>query len=197
MHRKTAPRVRGGRVQKKNNWTPALTDYKRCPRSEPVIDRRRPGDGYRHLLTCGDVREFISLLPGWDELAVGLHAVVLAPGRYDVFGWHVPGVVAVCAWDHDLWTSHMPSFVTDNAAILERLGVQAKRNRGEVVCKWTAKSARAFQLLDVFLHELGHHHDHMTTRSRRDAARGEPYAEAYARRHAGVIWESYLARFGL
>jgi hypothetical protein len=34
---------------------------------------------------------------------------------------------------------------------------------------------------------LGHHHDHMTTCSQRDAARSEPYAEAYARRYADLM----------
>jgi hypothetical protein len=48
--------------------------------------------------------------------------------------------------------------------------------------KWTENTARAYQLLYMFLHELGHHHDRMTTRSRRATARGEPYAESYANR---------------
>ena len=124
MHRKTAPKVRNGRVLKKNNWDLAPDNYYRLEQPEPLIDRRRPGDGYRHLLTCADVREFISLLPEWDGLAVGLRAIVLAPGRYDAFGWHVPGVVAVCAWDRDLWTSHAPSFVEANGPVLERLGIR-------------------------------------------------------------------------
>ncbi len=50
--------------------------------------------------------------------------------------------------------------------------------------------------MDVFLHELGHHHDRMTTRSRSQAARGERYAETYANRYAERIWDAYQAEFG-
>ena len=64
--------------------------------------------------------------------------------------------------------------------------------------RWSEPSARAYQLLHILLHELGHHHDRMTTRSRPDRPpRGEPYAEAYAHRHEALIWERYLERFGL
>jgi len=47
------------------------------------------------------------------------------------------------------------------------------------------------------LHELGHHHDRMTTKSKRTASRGEGYAERYALAYADRIWESYLNEFGL
>ena len=52
-------------------------------------------------------------------------------------------------------------------------------------------------LLDVFLHELGHHHDRLHTRSKRGCARGEPYAERYAKRHGNQLWKRYIERFGL
>ena len=61
----------------------------------------------------------------------------------------------------------------------------------------TEGQARAFQLLHVLLHELGHHHDHMTTRSRRSAARGEWFAENYASQYEAQVWNDYLRRFGL
>lgn len=64
---------------------------------------------------------------------------------------------------------------------------------------WTGtdSQARAYQLLHIFLHELGHHHDRMTTKRQLSTSRGEPYAEAYARRHEGLIWDRYLKVFGL
>jgi len=56
-------------------------------------------------------------------------------------------------------------------------------------------SAKAFQLIHIFIHELGHHHDRMTTRSKRAVARGEEYAENYARRFEDVIIEEYRRVF--
>ena len=53
---------------------------------------------------------------------------------------------------------------------------------GGTEVRWMESQARAFQLLHILPHELGHHHDCMTTRTQRYAASGEPYAEAYANR---------------
>ncbi len=55
----------------------------------------------------------------------------------------------------------------------------------------------AVQNLHILLHELGHHHDRITTRSRRRASRGESYAEQYARTYEERIWADYLRRFPL
>jgi hypothetical protein len=196
MHRKTAPRVRDGRVQRKNTWKGARDDYIRRPQPYPIIDRTRPGRGYAHVLTRADIELFIDLLPGWDELARGLDAVVLAPGDWDAEGWYLPGVVAVCAWERGLWTHATRQYCMHNREILDALDVTREDHGSYVLCKWMEAQVRAFQLLDVLLHELGHHHDLMTTRSRREVARGESYAEAYARRHADAIRESYLVTFG-
>jgi hypothetical protein len=102
FHRVTAPGVTGGRVRRKNNWrhTPSCYDE---PRDAPGIERQRPGEGYRHLLLKRDVRRFIGLLPDWEELSRGLSAILLAPGDRRCYGWHRPGIVAVCAWGRDLW----------------------------------------------------------------------------------------------
>jgi len=197
MHRKTTPKVTGGRVRKKNRWALALDDYHRVEQRVPVIDRKRSGDGYRHLLRRRHIEDFIAVLPDWDELSHGLDAIVLAPGERNADGWWEPGVVAVCAWDEGLWTHSTPKYCESRRSIMDRLGVPREDHGAYVLCKWTEGTARAYQLLDVLLHELGHHHDHMTTRSRRDAARGEPFAEEYARRHADMIWDRYMTAFGL
>jgi hypothetical protein len=197
MQRKTTPKVKAGRVQKKNNWAPAHDDYYQVEQWLPIIDRKRPGAGYRHLLRRQHIVDFIGLLQDWDELSEGLDAIVLAPGRPDAFGWQTLGVVGVCAWDADLWTRWSPEFCEADEDIFERLGLPRERRKGEVVCKWTEGTARAYQLLNILLHELGHHHDRITTKSKRDAARGEPYAEEYALRYGDRIWDDYLAIFGL
>jgi hypothetical protein len=90
-------------------------------------------------------------------------------------------------------------FIAEHRSVLDRLGVPVDAfptppgpfHR----CHFTEDTARAFQLLHVLLHELGHHHDAMTTRKQRWSCRGERYAEDYALRYAERIWDRYLAAF--
>jgi hypothetical protein len=196
FHRVTAPGVRDGRVRRKNNWRRTPNCYN-TPQNAPAIDRDRPGRGYRHLLLKRDVERFLALLPDWAELSRGVNVVLLACGEPWLYGWYRPGIVALCAWPEALWQEMSPKFYADNRALLERLEVPDEElPGGDRLLKFTRGTARAFQLLDVLLHELGHHHDSQTNRSGR-ASRGEPYAEEYARRYAGVIWDRYLAEFRL
>ena len=50
--------------------------------------------------------------------------------------------------------------------------------------------------MHVFLHELGHHHDRITTRSMQTPSRGEGYAEEYAHRYGEQMWQKYFDVFG-
>lgn len=189
-------RVRNGRVQKKNNWRPDRSDYFAVRQDEVRVDRRAPGRGHRHLITVAQLRAFLELLPDWEEVAVGLDAIVLATNEPGCMGWHYDGVVAVCAWEQTLWwTDAHPAWAQDE--LLDRLGVDRVKVGGRLEVRWTEEQARAYQLLDVLPHELGHHHDRMTTRSKRRAARGEPYAERYASRVLDVVWPAYVRRFGV
>lgn len=196
MYRRTAPKVEGGRVLRKNRHT--LTPN--CWSTQPdtlVIDRERPGRGYRHLLRREDILDFINILPDWDELAVGLRAVVLAQGRPDYFGmYHHVGVIRICAWPRDLWIDWSKNWFQTVEPIVSRLGVPTEECGSSISLRFTESQVRAFQLLAVFLHELGHHHDRMTTRRRYRTARGESFAESYALRHADVIWDRYVQVFG-
>lgn len=199
INRKTTPKVRDGRVRKKNR-TRETPNHMNTPHRWPAIDRRRPGATYRHVILKRDVETFLELLPNWDELSTGLKAIVLAAGSYNVFGWHEPGVVGLCAWDAKLWIQHRISFYEEHRRILGRLGVPTRKFRGNdgtyVECRYTEVTAKAFLLLHVLPHELGHHHDRMTTRSKIDSARGEGYAEAYALRYFDVIFDRYCGTFG-
>jgi hypothetical protein len=195
--RKSTPKVTDGKVRKKNNWG-LSPDYYYAPDSRTVlIDRQRPGIGYKHVLRTTDIHRFLGLLPDWNNLAVGLNAIVLATHEYNVAGYCGPGVVAVCAWESGLWTQTRVDFYEDHRAIFERLGVECEPlPNGDVLCKWDEPAVRAFQLLHILLHELGHHHDRMTTRKQRRTGRGESYAEEYALRYEAAIWDSYHKAFG-
>jgi hypothetical protein len=199
FQRKSAPKVQGGRVQHKNHWT-RTPRYHRPEGSDVVIYRERPGEGYRHVLRQPDVEQFLALLPDWEALSEGLQAIVLAPGNPSCLGWHNPGIVAVCAWERELIQAWFPEFFADHRSILERLGVEWEpiQEDGETrfLCKFTEQSVRGFLLMHVLLHELGHHHDRMNTRSRKDCGRGEDYAEQYALQHADQLWERYFRVFG-
>ncbi len=56
LNRKTNPKVKGGKVQKKNNQR--LTPWKGF-----VVDRESPRKGFRHLVTKRELFDFIELLP--------------------------------------------------------------------------------------------------------------------------------------
>jgi hypothetical protein len=149
FNRKTTPRVKRGRVQKKNNWT-ETADYFNTPQKMPVIDRKRPGKGYRHVLKRRDLESFITLLPNWDELSKGLNAIVLAPGEWGADGYHCPlGVVEICAWEADMWIDYKTTHYESHRPILDRLGVESEKLKDGVLCKWTAPQVRAYQLLHV------------------------------------------------
>ena len=196
INRKATPKVVGGRVQKTNDPERSPSYYD-TPQALPVIDRQRPGKGYRHVLMQRDIETFIGLLPEWAELSRGLNAIVLAPGEYSFGGWHTLGVVGICAWEADLWVDYAVSHYEDHKDIFDRLGVVSHPIEKGVMCEFTEAQARAYQLLHILLHELGHHHDRMTTKSKVRASRGEPYAEAYALKHEAVIWGGYQQAFGV
>lgn len=195
-NRKSTPRVIAGRVQKKNNWDLSTDCYDAPNPRMVVVDRQRPGVGYKHVLNKRDIYTFLELLPDWDNLAIGLNAIILAPGEWNTDGYHVPGVVHVCAWEIDLWRKMSTSHYEDHRDILDRLGVESEQISDDYyLCKFDETAVRGYQLLHILLHELGHHHDRMTTRSQNRAGRGERYAEAYARTYEAQIWQAYLRAF--
>ena len=224
-HRRTALRVRDGRVAKKNLWRLDPRDYRALPQSEIQLQRRRPREGSRHLITIKQLRAFIEGLPNWDEVAIGLNAIVLDDGDDDdgCMGWYQQGVVAICAWEHDLWwdlieepwiAAHQPILkrldvtcraLTDDEAsarVLEgmdnilpaplraKLAAYTLKERNFEIL-WTDAQARAFQLLHILPHELGHNHDRITSRQQRTLGRGEHYAERYANKVLEALWPSY------
>ena len=168
---------------------------------EVQIKKKRPGDGYKHLVTIADLKKFIALLPDWDELSNGLQAVVLAPGQDGGYGFYqFPNeVIELLAWPRQMTRRTSEPFWAENLPILKRLGVACSAPDADGFRRifWSPEQARAFQLMNIFLHELGHHHDRMTSRRQKFCGRGEAYAENYARKYEAVIWQRYLRAFGL
>ena len=196
MNRRTATGVRAGRVQKKNNWAADRGDYFAWSQSEIRVDRKDPGVGYRHVITVPQLRKFIGLLPSWDEVAVGLDAIVLDEGHDAAMGTYRDGVVSLHAWPahSGFWFESDRRWNEENTFLLSLLDVKIDEQDGRLGLLWTEAQARAFMLLDVLPHELGHHRDRMTTRSRR-VGRGEPFAERYAREVLERVWPIYLRHF--
>jgi hypothetical protein len=182
-------------VQRKNNWsqTPGIFH---TTQPHLTVRRNRPGLGHRHLLLQRDVERFVELIPDWAELSRGLDVILLDRRRPDCDGWYDRGIVAVCAWPREMGYAIDPDWYADHRRVLDRIGLRVEWDGEDLIAHWTEPAARAYQLVHVFLHELGHHHDRMTTRSRRRAARGEDYAEQYAWANEELIWERYLAEFG-
>jgi hypothetical protein len=194
--RKTAPKVRDGKVQRKNRWRETPNCYN-SEQPEPVIDRQRPGWGYRHLVRKEDLRRFIRLIPNWNEISIGLNVLILARGNEGYMGWHRRGLVALCGWNRNIIHHTDHDWYLEHKAILEKLEVPCVRQSDDWELQFTEATARAFQLIHILIHELGHHHDRMTTGSKRDACRGEGYAEAYARRFEDLLLARYRNEFPL
>jgi hypothetical protein len=198
FRRKTAPAVRDGRTRRKNNWTQSPSWY--CvPQPVPAIDRRRPGPGHRHLLLKRDVERFVRLIPDWAEASAGLDVIVLDRARRNCDGWYNGGVIGICAWPIDMIFEPDWGWYRAHRDFLARIEARVEGNTpDDITIRWTPSTARAYQLCHVFLHELGHHRDRMTTRSKKDnAPRGEQFAEKYAWEFEPQVWEAYLDEFGL
>jgi hypothetical protein len=193
-NRRTATKVKNGRVQRKNRHLPTgLQGH--------VLHRESPGRGFRHVVSKRDLQAFIDIIPGWDRLSDRLERIVLASpeGGYDgvcVF-YHREETSAIFlnAWREDLWNWLTPKYFEAHRNIFVRLGVSHDVSESEVICRFTEAQARAFMLLHVFMHELGHHYDHLHQKHH-DASRGEDYAENFATSRFDQLLPDYVRVFG-
>jgi hypothetical protein len=187
--------VRDGAVRKKNNHRPTTTlGY--------VLARESPAKGYRHIVTKRDIRLLVGIIPDWDDVSEGIESIVLTSGsqsydgRYEFFRREKTGAIQIPAWHGDLWTVFVPEYFKEHAEILTRLGVASETHADGMECRFTPAQLKAFLLLHVFLHELGHHVDRITSKSQKRMRRGEEFAEAYANELFATIWPAYLRVFG-
>ncbi len=190
--RKTTPKVKDGRVQKKNRHA-ETPNYWNTRQSELRLDVKDPGKGYKHFLKKRDILKFLGLLPNWEELKVKLDAVILAEGG-GPDGWYTDGVLAICAWEKHGSVSLGKDYFNDHKDLFIRLNLRYEIKKTHVVCHFSPDQIIAYQLLHIMLHELGHHHDRLTTKGR-GANRGERYAEEYAFKYEEVIWSRFFEAF--
>ncbi|HVY70010.1 MAG TPA: hypothetical protein VHH73_08775 [Verrucomicrobiae bacterium] len=194
FNRRTATKVKDGRVQRKNRHLPTvLQGY--------VLDRESPGKGFRHVLTKRDLQAFVDLIPDFPRLSQRLERIVLAApaedwdGAYQFYHREKTGAIFLNAWREDLWVDLSIDYFDAHETIFSRLGVSHDRCKEAVTCRFTESQARAFMLLHVFMHELGHHHDR-THQKHLGASRGEDYAERFATSRFDLLFPSYRRTFG-
>ena len=169
--------------------------YGSCSTRPPIV-RQSPAAGFRHILTRSDVERFIRLIPDWDAASNGLRAIVLAGGRDDCDGWYREGVLAICAWTQHMTWNMDPDWYRPHRGLLRRIGADVDENRDTVTCYWTDATVRAYLLLHVFLHELGHHVDRVASGAAGRYPGGEAWAERFAFANEALVWERYAEEFG-
>lgn len=194
MNRKTTPKVKDGRVQKKNrhDLTP---NYWNTRQNILQIDIEDPGKGYKHFLKKRDITKFLELLPHWEEIELEFDAILLAEGDGGCDGWYSNGVVGICAWDKNMTTFANRNYFDDHKELFDRLSLKYEIKTDGVICHFREHQIKAYQLLHILLHEIGHHHDRINTKSRRSIPNGEKYAESYAFKYEKIIWNKYFDVF--
>lgn len=166
-----------------------------------MLDRESPGRGFRHIITKRDVQQFIDLIPDWPRLSERLERIVLAAsgdgcdGLYVFYDQEDSGEIELKAWPEDLWMEIGLPYFTAHRNHFERLGVSYDLHEDSATCRFTESQARAFMLLHVFLHELGHHFDR-TTQKHFGTSKGEDYAEHFANSRFEQLLPAYERVFG-
>ncbi len=195
-YRKTAPGVKNGRVQKKNNHQ--FTVWENC-----IITRDTPKRGYRHLISQKDVKDFLSVFPDWHRYGHGIERIQLTSGSEGYYGCYYhhwregTGSIEIPAWEKDIWTEYDYGFYKEHQNIFETLKVTVSRKDDSVKCHFNIKQARAFTLVHVLTHEIGHHYDKMTGINSQFCSRGEDFAEQFSMDLFPIIYPAYVDIFGL
>lgn len=209
-NRKTSPKVIGGQVLRKNN-------HKKTARLGYVVDRVRASKGFRHILRKKDIHDFVELISDWPKVSEGIESIILdsgdefTDGYYRHYDYEDTSIIWLGAWPEDLWVERSDEYYQEHLWLFKKLQIVSERYVKKVescsgddkkqieevywLCFFTEAQARAFSLMHVFLHELGHHVDNFRSR-KRGCRGGESFAEQYAIKRFHEIWPSYLQRFG-
>jgi len=165
-----------------------------------LIMNRQDG-GFATSSASAIYRPSSASFPDWGRLSERLERIVLSAAKdgcdaeYSFYHREETGAIFLHAWHEDLWVELRTDYFNAHEAILTKLGVSFDRREKDVLCRFTESQARAFMLLHVFLHELGHHYD----RSRQKhlgATKGEQYAETFAVSRFSLLFPEYVRVFG-
>lgn len=200
IQRKSAMKVKDGRVQKKNSWS---VGQGYLGESRVAIDRRKAGRGYRHVVTPHEVERFLLILPTWKQWSKSLDRIWLDSGSAYLSGWFRRGEIAICAFPCNLQVAFDYAALGREIDFITRLRIPMERVEDEelaedgfdVVCRFTRATARYYALMRVLVHELGHHVD-LETNKKQWCSRGEEFAENYGRDLEHRMWDDYIGEFG-
>lgn len=194
--RKIKPKLKLGKENKRNRI--ALSrKYENIEKGVLIIDKDEAGYGYKHLLDKQEILKFVEIIPEWEKLSEGLNIVLLAKGSNYSDGWHSKGKIAIRAWEKDLWREVSNHYFNEHKMIFDKLEVKYETKDEGYILYFTENKARAFQLLHIFLHELGHHFDRITTKYKARSSRGEFFAEQYAIDFLPKLWSIYIQKFSI
>lgn len=197
INRKTTPKVKGGKPLKKNNHK-LTPNYWNTSQKEVQIDEEKPGKGYKHFIKKRDILRFIKIIPNWEELSQGLDAIVLENGDTDYDGiYNNDGVIGISAWEKEQDILIDKDYYKEHKGLFNRLGIKSTKQKDGIFCEFNVDQIKAFQLLHILLHELGHHFDRIRTKSKVKSSRGEKYAEDFAYINEKEIWQKYQEEFNI
>jgi len=165
------------------------------------IIKQPAGRGFTHVVSPAQLNKFIGIIPDWSSLSYRLQDILLVPGHLDYFGYHTTyrrrntAMIALHAWPKDLWRPLPSGFFRYHRPIFDALGVVYQVRLHEVDCQFTVPQARAFSLLHVFLHEIGHHQDWLRRRGQRLPGK-ETYADDFANSYLDLLLPRFKEIFG-
>jgi hypothetical protein len=193
FNRRTATKVKDGRVQRKNRHRP--TGHEGY-----ILDRESPGRGFHHVTTKRDLQAFIDIIPEWHRFSERLERIVLAShsqddGAHEFYHREETGAIFLHAWPDDLWREFVAPYFEAHQEIFRRLGISYERLENHILCRFTEAQAGAFMLLHVFMHELGHHYDRIHQKHI-GSTKGEDYAEKFATSRFEQLFPAYVRVFG-
>ena len=197
FNRKSTPKVKNGKVLKKNNHE-LTPNYYNTYQKEIQIDVEKSGKGYKHFLKKRDVIRFLDLIPNFHIYSEKLDAIVLVNGDCDYDGmYNNDGVIYISAWDKNQDILVSDNYFYEHKELFRRLGVNYIQQKNGYWCEFDIEQIKAYQLLHILLHELGHHYDRIKTKSQFIAPNGEVFAENFAFEIETYMWNAYEDEFGI